>query len=163
MREEWFYSKSKENWKQYLSNFTPYDHRGRFPSVESQFHAMKFCYSDKPEHRLTINWKQLTPAECSQHGSKSYFKKHGITLDVSAWERDKVKIMRELLRIRHKRDAKFRKILEHVSKEKIRLYHFSLLDTFWGAFRKKDTTQLIGKNMLGKIMHQIVQDHVQCG
>lgn len=87
-KEEWFYSKSKEKWKQYLSNFTPYDPKSKYPSIEAQFQAMKFCYSDKPQHRLTISWKDLTPVECRQHGSKSYFKKHKITLDVDKWERD---------------------------------------------------------------------------
>lgn len=161
MKEETFYSKSKETWKQYLSNFTSYDPKGQYPSVEAQFQAMKFCYSDKPQHRLTIRWKQLTPAECRQHGTKSYFKKHGITLDVAKWERDKVKIMRELLILRYTRDKRFREILENVHKKKIRLVHFSNRDKFWGAFRRKENNELVGKNMLGKLMHEIIRDQLQ--
>ena len=160
MRQEMFYSKSKEKWKKYLSNFTPYDPKGKYPSVEAQFQAMKFCYSNKPQHRLTITWNRLTPEECRHHGTKSYFKKYGIILDVERWERDKVKIMRELLLIRYKRDRHFREILGNVYKNKVRLVHFSLRDKFWGAFRKKQTNDLVGKNMLGKLLHEIIRDQL---
>ena len=61
--KEWFHSRSREPWKQWLSNFAVYDPSGKYPSVEAQFQAMKFCYSNRPEHRLTIDWKSLTAQE----------------------------------------------------------------------------------------------------
>lgn len=156
MKKEWFYSKSKEDWKKHLSNFTAYDENGLYPSVEAQFQAMKFCYSDNPGHRLLIDWKKLSPAECRSYGSKSYFKKHHITLDVEAWERDKVEVMKELLLIRMKKDDLFRDILHRARQNNIQFIHFSVRDRFWGAFQRKDTGEMVGKNMLGKLLHEIV-------
>jgi len=96
---EWFYSKSKEEWKRWLSNFAPYDRKSMFPSIESQFQALKFCYSDKPEHRYKINWRSIPSEDVRKYGSKGYFKTHKITLDVAKWEKDKILIMKQLLRI----------------------------------------------------------------
>lgn len=155
-KKEWFHSRSREPWKQWLSNFAVYDPNGKYPSVEAQFQAMKFCYSNRPEHRLTINWKSLTPQESKRLGSKTYFKKHNIVLDVEKWNKNRDKIMTELLRIRLKKDKKFRDILKKCSQESIELYHYSLRDHYWGAYQRKVDGVIVGNNKLGKILNSLL-------
>jgi len=154
-KKEWFHSKSRETWKKWLSNFANYDPNSDYPSIEAQFQAMKFCYSDRPEHRLTIHWKKLTPQECKQMGSKTYFKKHKIVLDVNKWNNDRDGIMLELLRIRLKKDKEFRDILKKCKQENIKLYHYSLRDRYWGAYQRKSDGLIIGNNKLGKILNSL--------
>ena len=157
VNEQWFFSGSKDDESKYLSNFTSHDRGAKYPSIESQFQAMKFCYSDNPQHRLTIDWANASPKDCRSFGSKTYFRKHHIQLNVSKWEKDKVPIMWELLKIRYKKDPCFRNILKKSKKNNVRLMHYSLRDKFWGAYRKKATNELIGKNMLGKLMSQLTK------
>jgi predicted NAD-dependent protein-ADP-ribosyltransferase YbiA (DUF1768 family) len=151
----WFHSKSPEDWKKWLSNFAVYDPTGFYPSVEAQFQAMKFCYSNHPEHRLLIDWKNLSSKESKRIGSKSYFKQHGIQLDIEKWNKDRIPLMTELLRIRYKKDKNFRSILKRCKKENIDLYHYSLRDQFWGAYQRKKDGVIVGNNHLGKILNKL--------
>lgn len=155
-KKEWFHSKSRENWKKWLSNFAVYDPSGSYPSVEAQFQAMKFCYSNHPEHRLLIDWKSHTPQDSKRFGSKTYFKKHNIILDVEKWNKDRDDIMAELLRIRLKKDKQFKDILKKCKKENIKLYHYSLRDRYWGAYQRKSDGVIIGENKLGKILNLLM-------
>lgn len=152
----WFHSKSPEPWKKWLSNFTIYDKSMTYPSIEAQFQAMKFCYSNNPEHRHTIHWDQMTPPEIKRVGSKSYFKKNNIQLDIEKWNSDRGAIMTELVRIRYKKDKKFRDILRMCKEKNIRLYHYSLRDRYWGAYQRKKDGVIVGENKLGKILMSIV-------
>lgn len=158
---EFFYSMSKSdtslgsdipsNWKQYLSNFTNYDTSSDYPSVEAKYQAMKFCFSDKPEKRFEIDWKNSTGQQTKSYGSKTYFKTHNIQLDSQKWNHHLLYIMEILVQHRFENDELFRKILQRVQEKNIQLVHYSMRDTFWGARMCKKTNHLIGENHLGSI------------
>lgn len=168
-----FYSKSKadttlgdgfsEKWKQQLSNFTVYDKDSKYPSVEHKFQAMKFCFSDKPEHGNTIDWASLTPEEAHSHGTKGYFKKHGVSLDVGRWEANKDCIMAELLEHRWDHDELFRRILLRVTTLGWQLVHYSLRDKYWGALQPKGTSEIKGMNRLGTLLMALVEKKMAAG
>jgi ribA/ribD-fused uncharacterized protein len=159
-----FYSKSKldsslgsdipTNWRQYLSNFTNYDD-SNYPSVEAKFQAMKFCYSDKPDQRHEIDWKNITPEQAKSFGSKKYFDKHKIKLDVRKWNKNSFLIMKVLIEHRFKNDLLLQKILKRIKEKKIKLVHYSFRDKYWGAYMCKKTNVLIGQNKLGYIYNHL--------
>lgn len=64
--------------------------------------------------------------------------------------------MKELLRIRLKKDKQFRDILKKCSRENIRLYHYSLRDHYWGAYQRKADGVIVGNNRLGNILNSLV-------
>jgi predicted NAD-dependent protein-ADP-ribosyltransferase YbiA (DUF1768 family) len=161
---EFFYSKSKldsslgsdipKNWKQYLSNFTNYDN-SNYPSVEAKFQAMKFCFSNKPDHRHQIDWKNITAEQAKLFGSKGYFNKYKIQLDVQKWNKNSFLIMKVLIEHRFRNDLLFQKILKRIREKNIQLIHYSLRDKYWGAYKCKKTNLIIGKNKLGYIYNHL--------
>jgi predicted NAD-dependent protein-ADP-ribosyltransferase YbiA (DUF1768 family) len=116
---------------------------------------MKFCFSNKSDFIHKINWKDLTSQDVKKMGSKTFFKKNNIVLDVDKWNKYRDIIMEILIEKRYKNDVLFAKILNRIKQLQLNLIHYSTRDKYWGAYKPKNSNQIIGKNKLGKIFLKI--------
>lgn len=163
------------NWRKYLSNFQDipdgFSWDGRlFPNVEHAFHYEKFKRTDKPElgeryvgkpergSRLLGSYFE-TNAKAKMFSGRKTMGENGATLDVGVWNVERVGVSAALLKARWEQDDKFRSILLDSKVKGIRLIHFERgtrnRPPFWGAFKLRDSGDIIGKNMLGKQMMEL--------
>ena len=172
VKVEFFYSKSKKAkdiilagdvfWKRYLSNFQnvpgalSWDGH-LFPNVEHAFHYEKFKRSNKPELGLRyvgVPSSFSTNAKAKIFSGRKTMRANGATLDIDRWNRDRVDVNESLLKARFATDEKFRVILRESHAKNVRLLHFERgslkRPPFWGALKLKNNGKIIGKNMLGK-------------
>ena len=147
-----FHSRAKDPDGKVLSNFYPcsfvYNDR-HFHSVEEAFQCMKFTFSSNPD---LYNQVFNDPKLAKSAGSKSGMKKFKCVLNISDWNQNSKRIMKEIMSARYDSDTLFRNILNRCKNENIMLYHFerSGAKSFWGGCFKDGT--FVGNNALGKII-----------
>ena len=139
----------------YLSSFAPcniqYNDRN-FPTIENAFQAAKLEYvsglSDLSE--IYKQFENVQPAQAKKLGSKSSFKKLGITLDVHNWNINSTRIMTNLIQLRSEVDPLFLSIRRKYDK----IYHYerSGSKSYWGGYFDKKTKQFVGQNMYGQLL-----------
>ena len=83
-------------------------------------------------------------------------KKLGCKLDVERWNKESVGVMRNLVNLRKEKDEIFRSIILSAKESGVPLLHFERGTLkkvpFWGCFRSKETGELVGVNMYGKLL-----------
>jgi predicted NAD-dependent protein-ADP-ribosyltransferase YbiA (DUF1768 family) len=170
---EFFYSKSKQGgaslggfncWRKKLSAFWSCSESleidgNLFRSIELAFHYEKFKRTDKPElGQVYIEGGQFDGDEGKGkvYSGKASMKKLGCKLDVEKWNEESVGVMKTLVYMRWKNDVEFRSIISDAKKNNIPLLHFERgtlkRPPFWGCFRSKETGEIVGQNMYGKIL-----------
>jgi predicted NAD-dependent protein-ADP-ribosyltransferase YbiA (DUF1768 family) len=87
-------------------------------------------------------------------------KKLGCSLDVEKWNKESVGVMRNLICMRFKDDEEMRSIIYDAKEKGIPLLHFERgtlkRPPFWGCFRSKETGEIIGANMYGKLLMDLI-------
>ena len=154
-----FFSKSKDLCARYLSAFQqtpePFEYNGReFDSIEAAFHYAKFLRTSCPELADQV---PSEPVSAKRFSSKKSMKELGCSLDVGRWNIESVHVMRELVQKRALKDPKFVEIIKNTGDEP--LLHFERGTCngppFWGCFRSKETEELIGVNMFGRMLMEL--------
>lgn len=159
----YFHSRAKHPVEQMLSTFWPAAikyHGLNFPSIEHAFQAAKFLYSDRPDlfSEAARRVRGLTAAKAKSVGSKSGFKRLRATLDIDAWNANRLEVMQELVYYRAQHDPAYRQVLKEARDDGILLLHYEKAfgkrgaEPFWGGYFQKETGQYFGKNWLGKLM-----------
>jgi len=176
-----FYSKSKDPNLKYLSNFEPsvvkfkiFKKVMTFPSVEHGFQAMKYAISDQIEYakEFEVGQKQglKLPKDIKKEGGRPAFKKRKVLLNVRLWEANKKIVMQRLINSRYTLDAKFRRIIHDIKRDKIKLFHYEGTRgrgvSYWGgswpasvSLENRDKTNFKGENALGKIILKAKKQH----
>lgn len=165
-----FFSKSKSYIGKYLSNFhlTKISYRGfEFASVEHAYQATKFLYAlnrstdDKMKYFRSLSVRgengRGDALSAKRFGNKTNWKKLGLTMDASTWERDGLREMMHILKARYKSDPLFRQIIRKARKENIALLHNDRAATksYWGGAFNPERNHFRGKNHLGWIMMRL--------
>lgn len=174
---EFFYSKSKTDgitlggfsgWRKQLSAFWPCSESleidgNLFRSIELAFHYEKFKRTDKPElGKVYILGGQFDGDEGKGkvYSGKASMKKLGCSLDVERWNEESVGVMRNLIQMRFSKDIVLRSILNDAKEKNVHLLHFERgtlkRPPFWGCFRSKETGEIVGVNMYGKLLMELV-------
>ena len=168
-----FHSRGKSEDSKYLSNFTAVENglcieesymieemRGKcFPTIEHAFQATKLVISNASQNILEdLNEKDAKDAKSM--GTKTFFKKKKLVLDVDRWNKMSTEVMKLLITYRYNQDSKFRNIVNRLKNENIALKHFERPrrfgggEPYWGCYLNKNN-EWIGTNMLGKLIEEI--------
>ena len=174
---EFFYSKSKPDgstlgafihWRRQLSAFWPCFESleidgNLFRSIETAFHYEKFKRTNKPElGQLYIEDGSFDGFEGKGkvYSGKASMKKLGCSLDVERWNKESVSTMRNLILLRFSKDEQMRNIINDARDKGIHLLHFERGNLkrppFWGCFRSKETGEIVGVNMYGKLLMELI-------
>lgn len=156
-----FFSKSKNIYAKYLSNFTmcqivipdtfiyPQLSGYTFPCIECAFQACKYALCNR--NGIIEKFTELTASQAKSLGSKVGMKKEKCTLDVNEWNEVSYIVMKQLVDIRYESDELFRRIIDYGNRRKIEFKHFerSGEKSYWGGYFKNNAWK--GNNALGKI------------
>tara|TARA_B100001094_G_scaffold177896_2_gene171898 strand:+ start:4209 stop:4862 length:654 start_codon:yes stop_codon:yes gene_type:complete len=152
-----FHSRSKDQRGKLLSNFsnmlTGIKIFGQtFYSVENAFQAIKFLYSSKPKNFKKLS--NISPKEAKKMGTKTYYKKNNVTLNIDKWNNVSQTVMEHLINLRYVQDVAFSTLVKHCNSNSIELFHFerSGEKSYWGGYFSKVDGEFYGKNKLGNII-----------
>ena len=175
----WFFSKSKmddlvlagdPNWRQYISNFQDLPNGFRwdnklFPNLEHAFHYEKFKRTNRPSLGniyVGLKSKFKSASKAKAFSGKKSMKDNRTKLDVLEWDKDRIIVSQKMLRKRLAQDEHFLKILQDADRNRIILYHFERgsrkRPPFWGSLKMKDSGEIIGTNMLGRQLTQLLHN-----
>jgi predicted NAD-dependent protein-ADP-ribosyltransferase YbiA (DUF1768 family) len=144
----------------YLSNFEPFNVKlffFNFPSVEHGFQAMKYLVSGHIKYALEFETDKkygLLPAKKMElEGGKKGFNRRKVNLDITAWEREKNFIMKELINSRYTEDKRFREIIQQIKIKPSKLIQLKKIDRNQYNFKEK--------NMLSKLIKnaEVIKSH----
>lgn len=157
-----FHSRSKDQRGKILSNFSNVKKGIKifgetFYSVENAFQAIKFLYSSEP--RMFKKLANISPKEAKKMGTKTYYKKNNITLNIEKWNNTSQKVMEHLIDLRFLHDETFSTLVKDCNSNAIELFHFerSGEKSYWGGYFSKADGEFYGKNKLGNIIMSLSQ------
>jgi len=152
-----FHSKSKDKRGKILSNLSKIENGIKiyghiFRSVENAFQAIKFLFSSEP-----MNFKYLSniqPKEAQRMGTKKYYKKNKIVLNIDKWNQISHQVMEHLIDLRYAKDEIFSNVVQDCNDNGIELFQFerSGEKSYWGGYFSKIDGEFYGKNKLGKLI-----------
>lgn len=163
------------DWRRVLSNFYA-SHVMLlgldFPTAEHAFHGMKIIYASaetnpsepsvdcqSPFTRATrqaliVLLSDDSPLHAKKIGGRASYRKLGLELNVEKWNTLREDIQQDIIESRLRSDAVFRRVLRWTKPSELIHYERPSLGCtpFWGAFRSRQTGEMVGHNILGKIL-----------
>jgi hypothetical protein len=131
-------------------------------TVEFLFQLQKGIYAQETRPNALQKWTRAlhvaaaNGAAVKSLSGKGGFSKHGVRLDVPAWNRAYTDAMRAALAFRFTHDAAFSSLLREAKDRKLRFVHIGSTrgrDNVWiGKIRD---SQVIGGNLLGQLLDEL--------
>lgn len=142
-----------------------------FRSIEHAFQAAKYAFASTTDGSGVKAWLGAyslsedgvscsSALDAKRKGGKGGFKTAGCSLNIQKWITIRVPIMRSLVKQRVLKDAKYRSIIASLVDGGHPVVHFERgskdKPPFWGQVQLKDSGDIVGENMLGKLMMETI-------